>query len=73
MKFKANGFKGKGAMSKLQNLPSRNPDFKLEAKSFPNQAFLYRLTGDKNPLHIDPTFAAVQKFPKPILHGKFKL
>ena len=73
MKFKASGFKGKGAMSKLQNLPSRNPDFQLEAASFANQAFLYRLNGDKNPLHVDPTFAAVQKFPKPILHGKFKL
>ncbi len=56
-------------MSKLPALPKRNPDYKLEASSYPNQAILYRLLGDNNPLHIDPKTSAVQKFPRPIIHG----
>jgi len=56
-------------MSKLPSVPKRNTDFIFEAKSYPNQAILYRLTGDTNPLHIDPNFAAIQKLPQPILHG----
>lgn len=35
----------------------------------PNQALLYRLNGDRNPLHSSPLFAAKAKFPRPILHG----
>lgn len=69
LKFNANGYKGKGNMTKLPSIPKRNPDLILEAKSYPNQSILYRLTGDTNPLHIDPKFAAIQKFPKPIIHG----
>ncbi len=71
LKFSANGYKGKGTMSKLPGLPKRNPDYKFEASSYPNQAILYRLSGDTNPLHIDPKVSAVQKFPRPIIHGKF--
>lgn len=66
-----NGYKGKGTMSKLPSLPKRNADYKFEAASYPNQAFLYRLSGDMNPLHIDPKVSAVQKFPRPIIHGNF--
>ena len=50
-------------------LPDRAPDMTVEADTRPDQALLYRLSGDRNPLHSDPEFAKAAGFPRPILHG----
>lgn len=69
---KAGGFGGKRTSDKIIPLvetPKRTPDAVMEEKTSIDQAALYRLNGDKNPLHIDPSFSALAGFPKPILHG----
>jgi acyl dehydratase len=51
-------------------VPGRQPDLVVETKTLPQQALLYRMaSGDKNPLHADPAFAAFAGFERPILHG----
>jgi acyl dehydratase len=48
----------------------RAPDWTFEEATSPEQALLYRISGDINPLHADPQFAAMVGFPQgPILHG----
>ncbi len=49
--------------------PDRAPDHCITAATRPEQALIYRLSGDRNPLHSDPTFAAMAGFDRPILHG----
>jgi len=50
-------------------LPSREPDEVVSYATRADQALLYRLSGDRNPLHSDPTFAKRAGFDRPILHG----
>ncbi|MGI5241991.1 MaoC/PaaZ C-terminal domain-containing protein [Dactylosporangium sp. CA-139066] len=65
----AGGFGGARGSSPSWELPGRAPDVEVSAPTRPEQALLYRLTGDRNPLHSDPAFAARGGFPRPILHG----
>ena len=63
------GFKGKGLIAQIPEIPKRKPDHILKGETYPGQAFLYRLSGDINPLHVDPAVAQGQKFERPIIHG----
>ncbi|WP_020105100.1 MaoC/PaaZ C-terminal domain-containing protein [Nocardia sp. 348MFTsu5.1] len=63
------GFGGERGESDKVVYPDREPDHVIEAKTLPQQALLYRLCGDRNPLHSDPGFAEKSGFPRPILHG----
>lgn len=49
--------------------PDRDPDHVVVYQTLPTQALIYRLSGDRNPLHSDPAFAAMGGFDRPILHG----
>lgn len=50
-------------------IPDRKPDMTVDITTRPDQALLYRLCGDRNPLHSDPEFAKRGGFDRPILHG----
>jgi acyl dehydratase len=53
----------------VHQLPERTPDVVCDLDTRPEQAMIYRLSADRNPLHIDPEVAKAAGFPKPILHG----
>lgn len=64
------GFGGDRGPSGARNqAPDAPPDHTAAYATRSDQALLYRLSGDRNPLHSDPSFAALGGFPKPILHG----
>ena len=64
------GFGHKGTVKNdIPKTPESAPDAEVEETTTPNQAFLYRLSGDYNPLHVDPDMSAVGGFKVPILHG----
>jgi len=63
------GFGGPAGPKAQNTTPDREPDGTVESKTLPQQALLYRLNGDKNPLHCDPDFAKLAGFEIPIIHG----
>ncbi len=63
------GFGGESGPKAGNKPPERDPDIEVESKTLPQQALLYRLSGDKNPLHADPEFSKLGGFDVPILHG----
>ncbi len=65
----AGGFGGDKGPSAGNEAPDRAPDITVEDQTMPIQNLIYRLSGDINPLHVDPNFAKMAGFEKPILHG----
>jgi acyl dehydratase len=66
----AGGFGGdRGPEAVAIDPPDRAADFTITERTSPEQAAIYRLSGDLNPLHIAPSFASAVGFPRPILHG----
>lgn len=64
------GFGGDSGPAAANQTPDRDPDHVVESPTLPQQALLYRMSsGDKNPLHAAPEFAAFAGFERPILHG----
>ena len=64
------GFGGTGiGQAQPHRIPDRPADASIDLPTMPQQAAIYRLTGDRNPLHIDPAYAARAGFEAPILHG----
>ena len=67
----AGGFGGERGPSTagVNVAPDRKPDHVIEEGTRPEQGAIYRLSGDRNPIHIDPDFAKMAGFEKPFMHG----
>lgn len=64
------GFGGDSLPPRVKpKVPDREPDAKVEVPLMHHQAFIYRLSGDRNPLHVDRAVAARAGFDHPLLHG----
>jgi NAD(P)-dependent dehydrogenase (short-subunit alcohol dehydrogenase family)/acyl dehydratase/putative sterol carrier protein len=63
------GFGGENAPKTEVTFPDRAPDFTVEAAPSADQPLIYRLSGDVFSLHVDPEFAKMSGFEKPIMHG----
>ncbi len=63
------GWGGDRGPTEKVEFPDRQPDHEVTYVTREDQALTYRLSGDRNPLHSDPSFAAMGGFDKPILHG----
>ncbi len=63
------GFGGENAPPNVVEFPEREPDFAVDAAPSPSQPLVYRLSGDVFQLHVDPEFARMVGFEKPIMHG----
>jgi acyl dehydratase len=64
------GFGGPSRSSPaVHRVPDRVPDLVCDRETRPEAALIYRLSGDPNPLHVDPAVAKAAGFPRPILHG----
>jgi acyl dehydratase len=66
----AGGWGGdRGPSAERRRTPDRTADHTITYQTSRDQAFIYRLNGDRNPLHTDPSFAGAGGFDRPILHG----
>jgi acyl dehydratase len=64
------GFGGPGGPARpVHPVPERDADHVISTPTLPQAALIYRLSGDRNPLHADPSVARDAGFPRPILHG----
>jgi len=63
------GFGGENPPTEAFTFPDRDPDFVVDASPSENQPLIYRLSGDVFQLHVDPEFAKMAGFEKPIMHG----
>ncbi|MBV7483334.1 MaoC/PaaZ C-terminal domain-containing protein [Bordetella sp. BOR01] len=65
------GFEGTARHAPFQPpFPARQPDKVCDTATLPQAALIYRLSGDPNPLHVEPAVAAKAGFARPILHGR---
>jgi len=62
-------FGGQAAPQQIVEFPAGEADYVVEASPSPKQPLIYRLSGDIFPLHVDPEFARMVGFEKPIMHG----